>query len=59
MAALDARPNAADLDALRELVEAGQVTPVIDRTFPLEAVVDALRHYGAGHPCGKTVLPIQ
>ena len=59
MAALDARPNAADLDALRELVEAGQVTPVIDRIFPLGAAVDALRHYGSGHARGKSVLTIQ
>ncbi|MFI2665440.1 NAD(P)-dependent alcohol dehydrogenase [Micromonospora carbonacea] len=59
MAALDARPNAADLDALRDLVEAGQVTPVIDRVFPLEDVVDALRHYGSGHARGKTVLSIR
>lgn len=59
MAALDARPNAADLDTLREMVEAGQVTPVIDRIFPLDAAADALRHYGSGHARGKTVLTLQ
>ena len=45
-----------DLVVLRELIESGRVTPVIDRMFPLEAVAEALRHYGAGHARGRVVI---
>jgi NADPH:quinone reductase-like Zn-dependent oxidoreductase len=47
-----------DLDDLRALIEAGRVTPVMDRTFPLREAAEALRHQGAGHARGKTVLTI-
>ena len=49
-------PNQADLVALRDLVEAGQLRPVIDRTFPLDHTVDALRRIATGHARGKVVL---
>ena len=45
-----------DVDRLRELVESGAVKPAIDRTYPLEQVVDALRYLDEGHPRGKVVL---
>jgi NADPH:quinone reductase-like Zn-dependent oxidoreductase len=47
-----------DLQALTKMIEAGTVTPVIDRTYPLEQAADALRHLGQGHPRGKLVLTI-
>ena len=33
-----------DLEALQELLEAGKVTPVVDRTFPLSELADAIRY---------------
>ena len=48
-----------DLLALKELVEAGKVAPVIDRTFPLSEVPDAIRYMRAGHARGKIVITYQ
>ena len=47
-----------DFDALRELIEAGKVTPVIDRTYPLSEAPDAIRHLEEGHPRGKVVITV-
>jgi NADPH:quinone reductase-like Zn-dependent oxidoreductase len=47
-----------DLQVLKELIEAGKVTPVIDRTFPLSEAADAIRHLGEGHGRGKVVLTV-
>lgn len=47
-----------DLVALAELVEAGTVTPVIDRTYPLIEVPDAIRHLEEGHAAGKIVITV-
>lgn len=51
-------PNRADLLVLSELVEAGRLRPVIDRMFPLEQTVEALRHVKGGHARGKVVLAV-
>jgi NADPH:quinone reductase-like Zn-dependent oxidoreductase len=53
-----ARENAADLDELRRLIEAGSVTPVIDRTYALPAAADAIRYLAQGHPAGKVVVTV-
>jgi NADPH:quinone reductase-like Zn-dependent oxidoreductase len=45
-----------DLDELRELLEAGKVTPAIDRTFPLSEVPAAITHLREGRPRGKVVV---
>lgn len=55
---LIATEPAADLELLRELVEAGRLTPVIDRTFPLDRAADAVRHLHSGHPRGKLVVVV-
>ena len=47
-----------DLLYLKDLLEAGRVTPVIDRTFPLSEAPDAVRHWMAGHARGKTVVTV-
>ena len=47
-----------DLLELAELLEAAQLTPVIDRTYPLSAAADALRYVGAGHTRGKVVIAV-
>ncbi len=48
-----------DLVALGELIEAGRVSPVIDRVYPLSEAVAAMRHYGEGHARGKVVITMQ
>ena len=55
-AALTASENADDLRTLAELVESGQVTPAIDRTYPLDETVAAIRHLLDGHARGKIVI---
>lgn len=45
-----------DLAALTELIEAGEVRPVIERTYGLAETAQALAHQGEGHAQGKTVV---
>jgi len=47
-----------DLDAVRQLIENGQVTPIVDRTYPLAEVPEALRHLEAGQARGKIAISI-
>ena len=47
-----------DLLALAELIEAGKVTPDIDRTYPLIEAPDAIRYLEQGHPRGKVVIMV-
>ncbi|WP_448640880.1 NAD(P)-dependent alcohol dehydrogenase [Geodermatophilus sp. URMC 63] len=53
-----ASENAADLDALCELLEAGSITPAVDRTYPLTGVAAAIRHLLDGRARGKLVVSI-
>jgi NADPH:quinone reductase-like Zn-dependent oxidoreductase len=46
-------PKLEDLAVLKELIEAGKVTPVIDRTYPLSETPEAIVHVGRGHTRGK------
>jgi NADPH:quinone reductase-like Zn-dependent oxidoreductase len=48
----------ADLEALTTFIEAGQVSPVIDRTYPLDQAPDAMRHLEAGRARGKIAITI-
>jgi NADPH:quinone reductase-like Zn-dependent oxidoreductase len=50
--------NRHDLVALKGLIEAGQVTPVIDRTYPLTETPAAIGHVAAGHARGTVVLTV-
>ena len=47
-----------DLETLRELLEAGKVTPVVDRTFPLSEVPEAIRYLRDGRARGKVVITV-
>ena len=47
-----------DLLTLKDLIEAGKLTPVIDRTFPLKEAPQAIRYLEQGHARGKVVLTI-
>jgi NADPH:quinone reductase-like Zn-dependent oxidoreductase len=53
-----AKTTKEDLQALSELIEAGSVTPVVDRTFDLVEAADAVRYLAEGHPAGKIVLTV-
>ena len=50
------RPNAADLRALTELVDAGRLTPVVERTYPFTELPEALAYREGGHARGKVVI---
>ncbi len=52
------RSNQEDLLVLKELLEAGKITPVIDRRFPLQDVPDAIRYVEEGHAKGKVVITL-
>ena len=51
-----AKPSSNDLEFLRQLIEAGRVAPVIDRTYPLTEAADAIRYLETGHARGKVVI---
>ena len=58
MGLLVVKQNKKDLASVIELVEAGEVVPVIDRQYPLAEVADALRYLGEGHAKGKVVVTV-
>lgn len=53
-----ARGNAADLDHLRDLIEGGEVTTVIDRTYPIEEIVEAHRYVEKRTKIGHVVITV-
>jgi NADPH:quinone reductase-like Zn-dependent oxidoreductase len=55
---LNSKVRQEDLVALKELIEAGKVTPVIDSTFPLVDTPEAVRHLEEGHAGGKIVITV-
>jgi NADPH:quinone reductase-like Zn-dependent oxidoreductase len=58
MVPLLAHQSRDDLAVLRELLEAGKVTPVIDRTYPLSEVPEAIGYLEEGHASGKVVITV-
>jgi NADPH:quinone reductase-like Zn-dependent oxidoreductase len=52
------RENHNDMIALKELIEAGEVTPVIDRTYPLTDAPQAIRYVQEGNARGKVVITV-
>jgi NADPH:quinone reductase-like Zn-dependent oxidoreductase len=50
--------NKADLGVLKELMEAKEVTPVIDRTYTLSEVPAAIRYLEEGHARGKVIIAV-
>jgi NADPH:quinone reductase-like Zn-dependent oxidoreductase len=56
---LIAKVRTQDLEALRELIEAGTVTPVIDKIYPLNQAPQAIRGLHDGHARGKLVITLE
>jgi NADPH:quinone reductase-like Zn-dependent oxidoreductase len=48
-----------DLDTLRDLMQAGKITPVIDRQYPLEQTRAAMRYLELGHARGKVIVNVE
>ena len=44
---------------MRDLLAAGQVTPVIDRRYGLNEILEAVRYLGEGHAQGKIVITFE
>jgi NADPH:quinone reductase-like Zn-dependent oxidoreductase len=58
LTAFIAKQRAGDLERLTVLIEAGKLTPSIDRTYPLEQVPDAMRYLADGKARGKVAITI-
>lgn len=58
LSGLMSTPRQEDLQTLRELIETGKLTPIIDRTYPLSQAPQALRHVRSGHARGKITLTV-
>lgn len=54
-----ARVRTEDLVALKELIEAGEVDPVVGRIYPLSEAPDAIRYVETGHASGKVVVTVR
>ena len=59
MVNLSAETRQEDLVYMKTLIEAGQVTPVVDRCYPLRETAQALAYYGRGHARGKVVITMR
>jgi NADPH:quinone reductase-like Zn-dependent oxidoreductase len=58
MGMIMAELNKPDLAILADLMQSGKVKPVIDRTYPLSQIADALRYLEQGHARGKVVITL-
>jgi NADPH:quinone reductase-like Zn-dependent oxidoreductase len=52
------RPNIEDFDFMKVLIEAGKVTPVIDKTYALSEVPEAIGYVREGQVQGKVVITV-
>jgi NADPH:quinone reductase-like Zn-dependent oxidoreductase len=55
---LAVRPNIEDVHIMKDLIEAGKVTPIFDKTYPLSEVPEAIGYVGEGQAQGKVVITV-
>ncbi len=58
MGMMMAELNKKDLTILGDMIQSGKVKPVIDRTYPLSQIADALRYLEEGHARGKVIITV-
>jgi NADPH:quinone reductase-like Zn-dependent oxidoreductase len=58
MVSFTVKPNREDLQLLKQFIEDGTLTPVIDRTYPLAQLPEAIRYLEEGHARGKVVITV-
>ena len=58
MVSFTVKPNREDLQLLKQFIEAGTLTPVIDRTYPLAQLPEAIGYLEEGHARGKVVISV-
>jgi NADPH:quinone reductase-like Zn-dependent oxidoreductase len=58
LAPVVSKETGSGLERLRAAIEAGEVTPVVARTFSLPEAADAVRFLENGHPAGKVVVTV-
>jgi NADPH:quinone reductase-like Zn-dependent oxidoreductase len=54
-----AKFNREDLMVLQDMLETGQIKPVVERVYPMHQICDAMRHLGTGHAKGKIVVTMR
>ena len=59
MGMMMAELNKKDLTVLGDLMQSGKVKPVIDRTYPLSQIADAIRYLEQGHARGKVIISVE
>jgi NADPH:quinone reductase-like Zn-dependent oxidoreductase len=53
-----AQGNQGDLNILRDLMQSGKLTPVIDRRYPLAETAQAISYLEQGHAKGKVIITL-
>jgi len=59
MGMMMADPSQKDLTTLADMMQAGTIKPVIDRTYPLSQLADAIRYLEQGHARGKVIITVE
>jgi len=59
MGMMMADANQKDLTALADMMQTGKLKPVIDRTYKLDQVPDAIRYVEQGHARGKIIIIVE